>query len=66
MKIADLVKKKRVLVRVRVPAKLQERFGAEVNGTVKGLVMERGVTWVCVKITGGPEQNFRPQDLSPR
>ena len=67
MRIADLIRKKKIRVRARVPAKLQKKLGADpLDGYVLGLVMKKGITWVRVKILKGPEQNFRPQDLNPR
>jgi hypothetical protein len=67
MRIADLIKKKNIRVRVRVPAKLQGKLGSEVDGIVLGVEMKKGITWVRVKLLKGRgEHDFRPQDLSPR
>ena len=69
MRIADLIKKKNQKVRVRVPAKLVEKFGAEAKGTVSRIVKQGGVAMVEVKITHRKPamrgvQLFRPQDLT--
>lgn len=64
MKIADVMQRKRQRVLVRVPAKLQEKLGAEeAKGTVLGIVPKGSITWVRVKIAGLGEHLFRPQDL---
>jgi hypothetical protein len=66
MRLSDLLKKKNQKVVVRVPAKRQEEFGgAEVRGTVTGVVPGGGsVTWVEVKISRRGTFQFRPQDLT--
>lgn len=64
MKIADLVKRKKQRVTVRVPTKHQSKLGHTATGTVQGL--EKGgnnVTWVKVKIARKGVYKFRPQDL---
>lgn len=67
MRIADLIKRRKIRVRVRVPAKLQKKLGNEVDGTVLSVVMKKGITWVRVKLLKSlGEYDFRPQDLSPR
>ena len=63
MKIADLMKKKRLRVLVRVPAKLQDKLGTEVKGTVEGLKKQGNITWVNVKVARKGTFQFRPQDL---
>jgi hypothetical protein len=63
MRIADLVKRKKQRVVVRVPAKLQEQLGTEVKGTVQGLKKAGKVTWVEVKVGRKGVFKFRPQDL---
>ena len=64
MKIADLVKKKQAKVKVRVPTHLRETLGTKAKGTVRGIELEGGITWVRVAIGKGSHL-FRPQDLSP-
>lgn len=62
MKIADLKKNIRVLV--RVPAKMQDLLGGgEVKGTVQGLTKVGNITWVEVKIPRKGIHRLRPQDL---
>lgn len=64
MKIAELVRRKRQRVTVRVPAKLQGELGAsELKGTVIGIVYRGSITWVKVKLARKGEHLFRPQDL---
>lgn len=63
MKIADLMKKKRQRVVVRVPAKLRDELGAQVKGTVQGLIKKGNVTWVDVHVARKGVFQFRPQDL---
>jgi hypothetical protein len=64
MKIAELIRKRKQRVTVRVPAKLQSQLGAPVlKGTVMGIVKKGSVTWVKVKIARKGEHMFRPQDL---
>jgi hypothetical protein len=64
MRIADLVKKKQLLVRVRVPTHLRETLGAKTKGVVRGIEPDGGIAWVRVVI-GKTSHLFRPQDLSP-
>ena len=64
MKIADLMKKKKLRVLVRVPAKLHAKLGTEVKGTVMGLKKEGNITWVDVKVARKGTFQFRPQDLA--
>lgn len=65
MKIAELMnsKKKNPRVRVRVPAKLQEKLGNEVVGAVQGFDKKGRITWVQVKVARKGVFRFRPQDL---
>jgi len=66
MEIAELIRRKKQRVAVRVPASRQKRLGAtELKGTVLGVVVKGSVAWVKVKITGKGEHLFRPQDLGP-
>lgn len=69
MKISDLADNGRMLtgarLKVRVPARLQDKLGATVVGRFVGLKKkERGsrVQLVYVEV-GGKRQEFRPQDL---
>ncbi|RLB42429.1 MAG: hypothetical protein DRH30_04865 [Deltaproteobacteria bacterium] len=64
MQIADLMKKKRQRVKVRVPASLQDKLGAAASGTVVRLFRRGSIAWVLVKVKGSGEHEFRPQDLS--
>jgi hypothetical protein len=65
MQIADLMKKKRQRVSVRVPAQLREELGDAATGTVVKLFRRGSIAWVRVKVHGGHgEHDFRPQDLS--
>jgi len=50
MQIAELVKRKKQRVTVRVPAKLRDELGDEVTGIVMGLVWQNSVTLVKVKV----------------
>jgi hypothetical protein len=64
MKTADLVKKKKQRVVVRVPTKLREKLGEEIKGTVLGLIKTgKNVTMVKVKVARRGIFQFRPQDL---
>jgi hypothetical protein len=64
MEIAELIKRKKRRVIVRVPAKRQAKLGAaELRGTVQGIVAKGSVTWVKVKLARLGEHLFRPQDL---
>lgn len=65
MKIADLVKKKKQRVMVRVPTKLREKLGDETKGTVLGLVRKsKNIILVEVKVPYRGTYKFRPQDLT--
>lgn len=64
MKVADLVKKKKQRVMVRVPTNLQDKLGLEAKGTVLGLVKTGpNITMVKVKVHRRGIYKFRPQDL---
>lgn len=68
MKISDLVGKKDINVKVRVPASLVKKTKGALSGTVKGLFTGRmkksgRVVRLAVKIDGATHQ-FRPQDVT--
>lgn len=64
MKVADLVKKKNQRVTVRVPARLKEKLGDEVSGTIVRVKAGGSVASVVVKVARRGEFTFRPQDLT--
>lgn len=68
MKISDLVGKKNVSVKVRVPASLVKKTKGALAGTVKGTFTGRmkktgRVVRLTVSIDGTTHQ-FRPQDVT--
>lgn len=64
MQIADLMKKKKQRVKVRVPSSMRAELGDTVTGTVQKLFRRGSIAWVRVKIPRKGEHDFRPQDLS--
>lgn len=64
MQIADLMRKKRQRVKVRVPSSLREELGDSVTGTVVKLFRRGSIAWVLVKVPRKGQHEFRPQDLS--
>jgi hypothetical protein len=64
MQIADLMKKRKQRVSVRVPSSRREELGDSVTGTVVKLFRKGSIAWVRVKVRGKGEHDFRPQDLS--
>ncbi len=71
MKIGELTEsvretKGKLKLRVRVPARLQEKLGTKVQGTYAGLCpKERGNRVQLVYVTvNGKRMTFRPQDLT--
>lgn len=69
MKISDLVGKKDVGVRVRIPASLMKKskgtLVGNMNGTFTGRLKKEGrVVRLAVRLSDGKIHQFRPQDVT--